>query len=174
MAISVLSGGVVWATPSSQALYSWTDLGGGQWRYDFTLYNTSDPISEAGYDLYDFYLSFDPMVTVAKVPDIGSPPDWDFFSDYSSFIQWTSSLPGEPPTGSDIPPGGSLGGFTFISDRLLSPPYFDTYITNPITPWDPVSFSGYATPLLVPEPCTLLLICSGLIGLVGFRRTLRS
>ena len=63
----VFSGGIVSATPSSNALFWESDLGGGLWKYDYTLYNTSNSITDEGYDLYDFALYFDPTVTLSNV-----------------------------------------------------------------------------------------------------------
>ena len=171
MAILSLCGGVVWAAPGSQAFFSETDLGGGQWKYDFNVYNTSDPVIDAKYDLYDFYLSFSPGVSLTS---IDSPSNWDFFSDSHSFIDWLSTIPGEPATGSDIPPGASLSSFSLTSNTKLSLPHFETLIVNPNNPSSPVFFSGNATPASVPEPHAVLLICSGLIGLVGFKKEFRT
>lgn len=162
--------GIVHAIPLSQALYWEYDLGGSQWRYDYILYNTSDPIVDAGYDIYWFTLNFDPAVNLSNIL---SPPDWDVISDSSSFIDWMSLIPGEPPTGVDIAPGSSLNNFSFISDTQLASLSFDVYLTNPDPFGDPVLYSGETAP--IPEPGTLLLVASGLagIGYFGRKRSLR-
>lgn len=167
------TGGTGWAIPSSQSLYQEYDLGGGLWRYDYTLYNTSDPVENTGYNLYDFFLYFDSTVTLSVIL---SPADWDFNSNesppasgnYHDFIDWFSTLPGEPPTGADIAPGGFLGGFSLTSDTRLASLSYDVFLTNPDPTLDPVLYSGNTAS--VPEPSTVLLIGSGLIGLAGLRR----
>jgi hypothetical protein len=167
MAVLVFSGGISWATPSTQAAYFEFNLGGGLWRYDYTLYNTSDPIANAGVDTYDFFLKFNPSVTLSN---IASPADWDNISDSSSFIDWFSTLPGQPPFGADISPGSSLSGFGFTSDTRLAPLEFDTLLANPIDPTNPFLYSDNTAP--VPEPTTLLLLGSGLAGM-GYLRVRR-
>jgi len=160
-----LSNGIVWATPSAQVLYSETPLGGGLWEYDYTFYNTSDPIADAGYDLYDLFLNVSPAVTLSNIL---SATNWDFISDSSTFIDWSSTMPGEPPIGSDIAPGTSLSGFSLTSDTQLASLSFDATLSNPNDPINPVVFPG--TTALVPEPSTLILVGSGLIGLTGYGR----
>jgi hypothetical protein len=147
------------AIPSSQALYWEYDLGGGLWKYDYILHNTSDPIADAGYDIYDLTLYF-PGITLTNIL---SPSNWDLITDSSSFIDWYSKLPGEPPLGADIAPGTSLTGFSFLSNMQLASLSFDVYLTDPYG--DPVLYSGNTAP--VPEPPTLLLVASGLAG-IGF------
>ena len=158
------SSSVAQATPSTQALYWEYDLGGGLWKYDYTLYNTSDPVADAGYDLFDFFLNF-PLVALSNIL---SPPDWDAVSDSSSFIDWFSLLLGEPPLGADIAPGSSLDDFSFTSNTQLASLSFDVLLTNPIDPENPVLYSGNTTP--IPEPATIILLSSGLAGLGYLKR----
>ena len=51
-------------------------------------------------------------ITVS-VSDIQSPKGWTISTDFSSFILWSNSEP--HPYSNDIPPGGSLSGFNFLS-----------------------------------------------------------
>ena len=146
--------GIAWSTPSAEVFFSETDLGGGLWRYDYALSNTSDPVIDAGFDIFDFFLSFDTV----ELSDLSAPADWDFISDSSSFIDWFSLLPGPPPSGADVAPGTSLPGFSFTSNMQISSSYFEVLYTDGAAP--------------IPEPSALLLVCSGLVGL-GFLGSLR-
>ena len=47
--------GAAYAIPSAEFTYIETDIGGGIWQYDYTLFNTSDPIGDAGFDLYEVF-----------------------------------------------------------------------------------------------------------------------
>lgn len=154
------SSAVSWAIPSAKALQQEIALGGDLWRYDYILHNTSDPIEDDGYNLYDFFLNFSPTVTLSNIL---SPLNWDSISDSSSFIDWFSQVPGIPPDGADIAPGTSLSGFSFTSNTQLASLSFNAYFTNPIG--DPVLYTGSSAP--VPEPNTIMLLASGLAGL-GF------
>lgn len=163
--------GIAWATPSAEALYWEHDLGGGLWwKYDYILYNTSDPIADAGYDIYWFTLNFAPPVTLTNIL---SPSNWDLSSDFSSYIDWVSIPVGDPPIPiADIKPGDSLSGFSFTSNVQLTSLPFAVYLTDPSG--EPIPYSGNTAP--VPEPSIILLLgtgLAGLVGLVGLRKRLK-
>lgn len=148
MALLAIPAHRAWATYSALATYQEIDKGGGFWEYDYTLSNMADPIVEAGWDVYDFYLSIP-----VSISSISSPPNWSFNTGNSAFIDWYSESIGEPPDGSDIPPGALLSGFKFISDtRLTVPLSFDVMFANPDPTGDPVKFTGNISPSQVPDP----------------------
>jgi hypothetical protein len=152
------------AIPSSQALYFETQLAPSLWEYDYLLYNTSDPIVDAGYDIFDFTLFFDPLAGISGISD---PTDWIDIAG-AGFIDWFSISPGAPPLGADIAPGAFLGGFSFTSDLKLGDLLYEVTFTNPLDPFNPLVQSSTST--LIPEPATLLLVGSGIVGLGIIRR----
>lgn len=159
----------VHATPSAVATYTETDLGGGLWEYDYVLLNSSNPLDDAGFDIYDFFLAIDPS---ANITDIATPADWDFFSDSLSFITWMSLWPGEPPAGSDVAPGASLSGFRFTSDVQLASLSFEVTIANPSDYENPIVYGDRSFPATtaIPEPGTMLLLGNGLVALALLRK----
>ena len=139
------------ATYSVLATYQEMEIGGGFWEYDYTLSNQADPILEAGWNVYDFYLSI-PLSISASISSVSSPPDWSFITDQSTFIDWHSDLIGEPPEGSDLPPGALLSGFKLVSDmRLTVPLSFEVLFANPDPIGDPVIFTGNTSLSQVPD-----------------------
>ena len=160
-AILVFAHGSSFAIPSADLSYSETDLGGGTWQYDYTVYNTSD---DPGYDLFEVFLTFDPLATPSPT---ALPSDWDFRSG-AGFFNTFSLIPGAPPIGSDVAPGTSLGGFSFTTDYQLGDMGFDIYLFNPTEPDPLVIYGSTGTP--VPEPVSGLLFGTGLAGLAYARK----
>ncbi|MEW5802679.1 MAG: hypothetical protein AB1847_11325 [bacterium] len=155
---------IAWAIPSASLSYIETSLGGGTWQYDYTLFNASDPIADAGYDLYDLSLNFNPSYTYTVVQ---LPTGWDEV-DGAGFITAFSQNPGTPPVGTDIAPGEFLSGFTFQFDYQVGNLPFDVTIFNPSGP-DPIVYSGTSASgtAPVPEPSPLLLFSFGFLGLLS-------
>jgi len=132
----------------------------GCWRYDFTLTNLSDPAADAGIDLYDLWLFFDP--TLAPT-DFNAPGSWFADGGNGFFLAFADF-------GVEILPGESLAGFGFTLDgRLLDGISFSTHLTNP-SGGDPYEYSNALTP--IPEPGTAILLGIGGLALAAFRRRL--
>ena len=163
----VFCNSVALAVPMAEFSYVETDLGGGMWQYDYTLFNTSDPVADAGFDLYDIFITFDPTATftVAAIP-----AGWDWIGG-SGFADMYSLNPGAPPVGTDIAPGTSLSGFSFMFDYQAGSLPFDVTFANPVDPDNPAMYSGISSgSSAVPEPSTLLLLSAGITGMVLLRK----
>jgi hypothetical protein len=161
------------AIPMADILYLEEDLGGGHWRYNYTVYNKSDPVADAGVDLFDIFFYFDPVVTLTVA---SLPAGWASFNDLdptqgtSSFLNPYSLI---PPEGNDIFPGDFLGGFVFDFDRRVGDLLFDVAFLNP-EGGDSHVYSGTTAP--VPEPATILLMTVGMVGIgvAGRKRARKS
>jgi hypothetical protein len=154
--------GTILPAAATQIPYTLTNLGAGDYKYDYTVFNNT-----LGVPLEDFVVYF---------PNITSPN----YSDYSltSSIQpggWTGGLtsPSAPNLGgyyeaynytTPIGVGGSLSGFgvTFHYTGIgpLGSQYFEIYDSS-----FNLLDSGNTQPAAVPEPCTMILLGSGIAGL---------
>jgi len=160
-------GGTAFGLPISEVSYVEISLGGGIWEYDFTFKNLSDPVEDAGNDLYDIFFTVDSSITLSRC---SLPDGWDGIFG-PGFAEFYSVAPGTPPDGADIAPGASLGGFVLLSDGKLSPVEYIAQFFNP-TGADPLPVPGTATPVSasVPEPATVMLLGSGIGCLYGVRK----
>lgn len=161
--ITGLMAATAYAVPLANLSYQETSLGGGLWQYDYTLSNLSGP----GYGgLYDAFFFFDPAFTMSIA---ALPGGWDGFGG-NGFGEVYAM---DPAGSDDILPGASLGGFSFIFDAPVGSIDFEALFTNPFDPLNPEVAPGVtvqanaAAP--VPEPSTMLLVVTGVIGLAAFR-----
>jgi len=151
---------------------TYTDIGGGFFNYSLTLTNL-DPTSNI-FDLAVFFAGAGGTTT-------GTAAGWDplpgiGFSIPTNFIDWLSLS-----AASDLAAGTPLGGFSFISmngpDAIaleFATTSFDA-AGNPVdtTAQEAVTSLTAASPTPVPEPSTVLLLASGLVGAWKMHRTRR-
>ena len=163
LAVFVLFSSSVLAIPMAEISYIESDLGNGNFQYEYILANTSDPVLDAGYDIFDFTLEFD-LLTTLTIDSL--PPNW-FSIDGSGFVVSIADF------GEEIPPGDSQSGFIFQFDDQVGDLPFLVSFTNPISPYEPVIVGGTTAP--VPEPASLAMwSMMGGIGFVARRKRKRS
>lgn len=158
----------------AQVLYTVTQAGPPVFSYDLSFFNNLDPVAFAGYDLYDVTILLDGTTDVTV---IDQPLGWTE-SVTPDFVEFFSFLAGEPPAGTDIAPGQSLGGFKLSSSQNLAGSLFTAQFVNPTDPANPVIFNGAIAPTGggagAPEPGSIGLAAVGLLGLAVMRRMRRS
>ena len=160
----VLLSNPVWAIPMADIRYLETDIGGGSFRYDYFITNTTDPLTDPGLDIFDVLFTFDSAVELTIV---SLPTDWDSFSGIG-FAETFSISFGAPPDGADIGPGMTLGGFNFLFSAQVGNTDFSALFFDSILGEPDGEFAGTTAP--VPEPATILLLASGMAGLGIFGR----
>jgi hypothetical protein len=152
------------AAPIAALEYVETALGSGQYRYDYTLRSLADPALDAGFDIFDFSLSFSTAVTLDSSV---VPADWDVISG-DGFVETFSLVPGPSPTGADVGPEQSLGLFAFTFSAQIGSVPFQALFTNPDDAENPIVVSGLTAPApvtAVPEPASFVLFGTGLATL---------
>ena len=157
---------------SALITYVETDLGGGQWLYDYTVANTSDPALLPDANLYDVTFTVDPNATFSTT---SLPAGWSD-NPTPGALEVQSTFVGAPPVGTDIAPGDSLSGFQFQFDyRAGDLPYIASFSTLTGATLTYTGTSSAAGPATTPEPGAFAWVAGmALSGTVFGRRKRRS
>lgn len=163
--------------------YDLTDLGGGSWQYDYSIFNDTG----APFDGFSIY--FDPLNT-ANLVAISAPAEWDvqifppgsFALDRiydAGFIGGGSNGSGDPCA--DGSPGFGIGqsaglfsvAFDWLdTDATPGAQPYDLYNCGPnsITVLTDENNKPVSQPAVIPIPAALWLFATGLLGLVAASR----
>ncbi|MDO8032950.1 hypothetical protein O3297_05960 [Janthinobacterium sp. SUN128] len=144
--------------------YTATSLGGTQWRYDYTVSNTtlSMPIEE-------FTLFFS-VGQYANLHSVSTAPGWDML-----LVQPDPAIPASGyldalALAGGIAPGATATGFSVTFDYLGA----GSPGAQPFSILDPVSFieleAGTTQPAAIALPSTPWLLLAGVLAMAGLRR----
>ncbi|OEZ93257.1 hypothetical protein JAB8_03700 [Janthinobacterium sp. HH106] len=144
--------------------YTATSLGGTQWRYDYTVSNTTLAVP-----IEEFTLFFS-VGQFANLQSVSTAPGWDVL-----LVQPDPAIPASGyldalALAGGIAPGATATGFSVTFDYLGA----GSPGTQPFSILDPVSFieleAGITQPAAVPLPSTPWLLLAGVLGLACLRR----
>jgi hypothetical protein len=146
--------------------YTTTGLGGGQYLYQLSVDNTGGAEPLGGLNV----LHGDSVFGLDGSSTVGAPAGWLYFAPVPGLVDDLDYFSLSSPT--EIPIGGTLGGFSFVSTRhpgSLGPTDFavEGIGGDSATQID----LGYAE--LVPEPSSFLLLATASIGLACASRRRR-
>lgn len=160
-----------WLSPISYAttvFHNVNDLGGGIWEYDYTVANdtlTSDIEEFTIYFEYGFYDNLRVTTPLAVSWDeLTVNPDLIFGFPEDGFYDALSLVSG-------IAPGNTKSGFSVTFDWLGSGTPVSQYFEVVSSTTFDVIDSGNTS--RVPEPSALLILGTGIAGLVGLSRRLK-
>jgi hypothetical protein len=139
------------------------NLGGGLFQYDLTLTDHfADPLS--GLNILFAHSVFG----LTDVSVISAPAGWGFFAPFPPYVNelnWFSLNPG-----TDVPVGGSLGGFVFLSTTDPA-----TLEPGNLTFDDIDGTTGRQLEIPIPDqPNPVLLLTTGLVALLAMKHGLKA
>jgi len=139
---------------------------GGLYTYSYSI--TNDTTSPE--NIWEFWVyPTVPFTNVSQITDPSGWVIWDYFTDWSSFIQWFSIDPSY-----DITPGISLSGFSYQSAGPPGTISYDAGGSDPTTGWSTGNYASGTTVGATPEPATFLFLLTGVSGVLVHLRRKRS
>ena len=152
------------AAQATSIAYTATSLGGTQWRYDYTVSNTTlaVPIEE--------FTVFFSVGTYANLQNVSTAPGWDVLLVQPDVAIPASGYLDALALAAGITPGATATGFSLTFDYLGA----GSPGAQPFSIVDPVSFieldAGITQPAAIALPSTPWLLLAGVLALAALRR----
>jgi hypothetical protein len=161
----MIMGNQVYATTIN---YDLANLGGNRWEYTYAVTNDSMSSDIEEFTIYFNLGSYDNLVVtspLASWDELVAQPDPALTDDgyYDALTLATGISPAATDSGFSV-------SFDWLVAGIPGTQFFD--VVDPIT-FDVLDSGSTVAATAVPEPGTLLLLGSGIIGLIGIRKRLR-
>ncbi len=142
-------------------VYNETDLGSGQWQYEYTFYNTSSDNESLFGVWFDFSQTAEITGSILMTGWDGTTWEGTHTTDTINTFSKSAAY--------DIPAGYSFGGFDFSIDHRAGDIYYEAYFE---TGSGTSSITGMTT-AVAPEPASIVLFVIGgaALGLRLFKKS---
>jgi len=160
---------------AAQISYTLSELGGGSWEYSYTITNNNINSGLYWFDIYFPELSGTESFNYSSITETANPDP----TNWSALVFEPSALDlggiyDVLALNTPLALNSSLGGFnvsfTYAGNAASGAQYFEIYDLD-LNVLETGYTAAGASP--VPEPGTMMLMGSGMLGLIGLRRKMR-
>jgi hypothetical protein len=161
-----------WSTLMADVTYLERKLDDDLWEYQYVITNTSENV-----DAYLWYFDFNAKVSSASPIEFNpyrKPENWIVNPGYLTELDltgeliWSYTLSSVGLVPGPIAPGQTESNFIFRFNKQIGNIEFSALFIDEVGNSLPDQYTGFTSP--VPEPATILMLVSGMLGLGIFGR----